>query len=292
MDADIHLLYGSGFYRILNFKCRCRDCCTSGPEYSKSFSISFVRKGNFIFNVFRHALDSYTGCVLVTKPGYERTVTHAHSIPDECTILDFKNDFYAALKQQYAGVKFFTDEDLHSTLIKTTAETEWLHFSLLQHIQHQTESRLYMDTIVMQIIRRVLEHLTVYKPDERVHAQLKKNHLTTIERAKEYMMQQFTSDISLTDLSKHCHISPFHFSRIFSTFTRTSPHRFLLGLRLKHAEMLLQHTRLPVGDIGFSSGFNSIEHFSAAFKSRYTCSPAKFRELHQGHLLIKDHYPE
>ena len=88
MQADIHTLYESNFYRILDFKCRCNDCNTSKPEYGNAFTISFVRKGNFLFNVFRHSLDSYNGCVLISKPGYERTVTHAHTIPDECTIFD------------------------------------------------------------------------------------------------------------------------------------------------------------------------------------------------------------
>ena len=95
MEADIHSLYESDFYRILDFKCRCADCSTSRPEYSNAFAISFVRKGNFLFNVFRHSLDSYSGCVLISKPNMN-TVTHAHTVPDECTIFDFKRSFMMA----------------------------------------------------------------------------------------------------------------------------------------------------------------------------------------------------
>jgi AraC family transcriptional regulator len=105
MNADIHTLYESDFYRIADFRCRCTECITSKPEYSQSFCISFVRKGNFLFNVFRHSLDSYNGCVLITKPGYERTVTHTHTVPDECTIFDFKTDFYRELLEQYGGMQ-------------------------------------------------------------------------------------------------------------------------------------------------------------------------------------------
>src|SRR5213596_2476352 len=113
MQADIHTLYESDFYRVLDFRCRCKDCNTSKPEYSQSFAISFVRKGNFLFNVFRQSLDSYSGCVLVTKPGYERTVTHIHEVPDECSIFDFTADFYKKLTDQYGSLKFFRDNDLH-----------------------------------------------------------------------------------------------------------------------------------------------------------------------------------
>src|ERR1700741_3396018 len=128
MEADIHILYESDFYRILDFRCRCKDCVTSKPEYNAAFCISFVRKGNFLFNTFRRSLDSYTGCILITKPEYERTVTHTHAVPDECTILEFNPDFYKKLREQYAHTRFFKDNDWHSALVKTTGETEFFHF--------------------------------------------------------------------------------------------------------------------------------------------------------------------
>lgn len=278
MDADINTLYQSDFYRIIDFKCRCADCRTSKPEYSNAFSISFVRKGNFLFNVFRRSLDSYTGCVLVTKPGYERTVTHAHAIPDECTIFEFKNEFFSELLQHYGGIPFFNDNDWHSTLIKTGAETEFLHFQIIQLVLTRAGSKLQIDNMVMEVIEKVLRNITDYKPDNRINARLKQNHLITIERAKEYITQHFNDDISLMQLAYHCYVSPFHFSRLFKTFTAVSPHQYLLSTRLKHAELLLRNTAQPVADIAFSSGFNSIEHFTAAFKQKYICPPGAYRE--------------
>ncbi len=277
MQADIHTLYRSGFYTIRDFKCRCTECRTSKPEYSQSFCISFVRKGNFIFNVFRHALDSYNGCVLITKPEYERTVTHAHAVPDECTIFDFTMDFYAELWQLYGYTKFFRDNDLHSTLIHTNAETEFLHFYILQLISRQSASRLQIDHLVIEVINKVLNAVTDYMPNSRVDLRLKKNHLSTIELAKEYLANNFTEDISLMEVADHCHVSPFHFSRIFKAFTSSSPHQFLSGLRLKQAELLLRDTALPVADIAYSSGFNSLEHFTSIFKQKYGLAPGRYR---------------
>jgi len=278
MEADIHTLYESGFYRILDFKCRCTDCSTSKPEYSQSFCISFVRKGNFLFNVFRHSLDSYNGCVLITKPGYEHTVTHTHAIPDECTIFDFKANFYKEILAHYGNNKFFKDNDLHSILIKTNAETEFLHFRSIRMVLTRSGSKLQIDNIVMEMMQQVLGNIADYKPDSRINARLKKNHLITIERAKEYMTEHFTDDISLTEIAEYCYVSPFHFSRLFKTFTSDSPHKFLLTIRLKNAELLLRSTALPVADIAFTSGFNSIEYFTAAFKQRYKCPPAAYRQ--------------
>jgi len=277
MNADIHTLYESDFYQVLDFQCRCTDCATSKPEYSDSFSIAFVRKGNFLFNVFRRSLDSYNGCILITKPGYERTVTHAHAVPDECTIFAFRNSFYRELQQRYAHTKFFSDNDLHSTLLRTNMETEFLHFTIMQLVLQRSGSKLQIDQLVMQVIDKVLVTITDYTPDARIHDRLKKQHLTTIERAKEYITGNFTQDISLMEIAGYCYVSPFHFSRIFKTFTAVSPHQYLLSIRLQHAAMLLGNSQMTVGDVAFSSGFNSIEYFTTAFRQQYKCPPAKYR---------------
>ena len=278
MDADIHTLYESDFYRIMDFRCRCNDCRTSKPEYNATFCISFVRKGNFLFNVFRRSLDSYTGCVLVTKPNYERTVTHTHDVPDECTIFEFKNDFFAALLQHYGAIPFFQDNDWHSTLIKTSAEMEFLHFHIIKLVLTRSGSKLQIDNGVIEVIEKVLSNITDYKPDHTINPRLKKNHLNTLERAKEYMANHFTEDISLLQIATHCYVSPFHFSRLFKTFTAVSPHQYLLTLRLKNAELLLRNTAQPMADIAFTSGFNSVEHFTAAFKQKYKSPPATYRQ--------------
>ena len=277
MDADIHTRYQSDFYRVLDFKCRCTDCRTSKPEYAESFCISFVRKGNFLYNIFRHSLDSYTGCVIITKPGYERTITHTHTIPDECTIFEFSHDFHRELTQRYGHTKFFRDNDLHSTLLRTNTETEFLHFYISRLIGLGSGSKLQIDQLVLQMTDKVLGSVTDYAPDTRINSRLKKNHLTTIERAKEYITTHFTQDISLFEIAAYCYVSPFHFSRIFKTFTSCSPHQYLLAIRLQHAALLLRNTTQAVADVAFTSGFNSIEHFTAAFRQQYQCPPATFR---------------
>ena len=277
MEADINILFESDFYRILDFKCRCKSCGESDPEYSESFCISFVRKGNFLFNVFRQSLDSYNGCVLITKPGYERTVTHIHTVPDECSIFDFKPGFYEQLREQFIHSKFFSDNDLHSTLTKVNADTEFLHFEIMRLIGSGYCTKLQTDYLVMELMQTVLKNITDYQSNDRINDRLKKNHLITIERAREYMTRNFSRDVSLMEIAANCYTSPFHFSRLFKTFTGYSPHQFLIGIRLKNAEMLLKNSALPVADAAFSSGFNSIEHFTTAFKQKYRHPPARFR---------------
>jgi AraC-like DNA-binding protein len=276
MEADISFLYQSDFYKIIDFRCRCTNCITSKPEYSDSFCISFVRKGNFLFNVFRNSLDAFNGCALVTKPGYEHTVTHTHSVPDQCSIFQFDSNFYSELTDQYDANGFFENNDLHSILVKTNAELEFLHYNILKLAIANFRNKLEIDQLVMEMIEKILERIYTYRQDSRINARLKKNHLITIERAKEFITEEFTNDISLMDIARYCHVSPFHFSRIFKTFTSYSPHQFLLSIRLKNAELLLRNTALPVADVAYTSGFNSVQYFTSAFRQKYNCPPSKF----------------
>ncbi len=278
MEAEVHILFSSDYYEICDFKCLCNECTRSKREYNEHLSLCITRSGNFYYNAFRASLDTYTGSVLISKPGYDYTVTHPGEAPDHCTIIIFKKAFYEDIEEQLQlkAHWFFSNKDIQSLLLKTSPQLEQLHHSLLQAARNGSPDKLEMDSIVMEMLEEVLSRFTDYKMPQALPARLKKHHLVTIEKAKQYLNENLSKNISLEDLAGHCHISPFHFSRIYKTFTGYSVYQYLQGMRLKQAEMLLA-TSLPVADIAFQSGFNSIDYFSAAFKKQYKLSPSAYR---------------
>ena len=277
--ADIHTLYRSDFYEVVDFQCRCQTCSTSKPEYNGCFSLSFIRKGYFEFNTFRQSHEAFSGKVLIDKPGIEYTVTHTTPRPDECTIINFTNEFFEELEENFDLNRswFFSHPDIHSLILKLGPDAEYLHFQLLQKLNDKEYSKLELDNLVMDLLQLVMDGLDarqgVHLPES-----YQRNHLLTIERAKEFINRNFDDDISLHQLSQHCHVSTFHFSRIFKEFTDFPPHRYLQDLRLKHAETLLKAGELPVAEIGIRSGFNSLAYFSSAFSKKYNLPPTKFKE--------------
>ncbi len=174
LHADVHMRYASDFFRVLDFKCRCTDCFKSKPEYSNSFTVAFIRKGNFQFNVFRRSLDSHAGRKLVSKPHYERTVTHVHSVPDECTVFDFKDAFYKEILELHGRTGFFRDPDCHSTLIRTTMEVEFLHSSIVRSFAKNGASLLHVDQLDLDMIGLVLAELKGGEIPPKLDARLKR----------------------------------------------------------------------------------------------------------------------
>ncbi len=279
MDAEIHTLLDSEYFEIINFKCRCSECSTSKLEYQETFSICFVRTGNFHFNVFRNSLDVYNGHVLINKPGYDYTVSHLNNMPDECLIYRFKNDFYEKMKDELnlKEDSFFSNGNMQSLVLKTSPELECIHWALLEGIRNDLFNKMAMESMIMEMLQEIMIRMSGFKHLPTIASILKKNHLKTIESAKEYINENFTSDISLFELANYCCVSPFHFSRIFKMFTDYAPNQYLQYIRLKHAELMLKTTSLPVTDIAFSSGFNSIDYFSSAFKKQYKLAPSLYR---------------
>jgi AraC-like DNA-binding protein len=280
MNADIETLYLTGFYRVIDFKCKCREACISRTEYSKSFNISFIRKGNFIYKVFRNDFDAYTGFAIIDKPGIEHVVAHCHHIPDECTIIDFSDEFYQAIRDSYnvEYKSFFSNQDVPSLFVNTDNTIEYLHFLLLKQILRKNPDRLYVDCLVMEILQWFLDKVDNNNFRKGISSRLKRQHLQTFEKAKDYIFNNFFENITLNDIASHCNVSPYHFSRIFKQISDCSPYRFLRDTRLANAKQLVEHTNLPIREVSFLSGFQNVENFNAAFREKYLNAPSCFRK--------------
>jgi AraC family transcriptional regulator len=276
--ADVHILYESDLYRIEDFKCLCDICSLTKPEYNKSLCLSFIRKGFFEYRVFNGNQEAHVGRILISKPGYEHITGHIDNQPDVSTIFEFTKDFFETLKEHYSACAWFLkNNDIHSILLNCSAEADYLHHRILQHMQSKHAGKLQIDEMVIQLLDKVMNTLSNDHTVSPLPDGLKKYHLPTIEAAQQYMLHHFTENISLQQLARYCHTSPFHFSRIFKTILNMSPHQYLLSIRLQHAKILITTSAKPVGNIAFECGFNSLEHFATAYRQQFNVSPSQHR---------------
>ena len=280
MLADVHLLHQSDFYRIADFKCHCDICSVSNPEYNESLSLSFIRKGFFGYQTFRRKEEVHAGRVLISKPGYEHIATHIDGQPDVTTVFEFTTDFFREIRELYIQAAWFLkNNDIRSLLLQSNPELDYLHNNIWKKLEKRNAANLQTDEMVMELLERVINILTNSKPVPTIADSLKQFHLGTVESARAYIFENFSNNISLQQLSRHCLVSPFHFSRIFKTIMNISPHQYLAEVRLNHAKVLLSTTDQSVTDVAFACGFNSVEHFATAYRQRFTMNPATYRKL-------------
>jgi AraC family transcriptional regulator len=278
MQADIHTLYQSSICTVHNFLCRCRECAVSEKEYQPTFSMAYIRKGNFRFKVFRNDLDAYSGLFLLCKPGYEHQVAHVHDIPDECTIFSFPEDSTASLMAHANTFSwFFNNLDVQSILVKATPEMEFLHQRIFTLLQQPRYSSLWAEQLMTELFLLVLSAGHPLQSVPLLNDKQKRNYLPVIEQVKAFISENYASDVSLPQLAALGHMSPFHFNRLFKQITAATPYNYMLQVRLRQAHLELCHTQQPVTGIAFATGFNSLEHFSAAYKKQYGKSPSAMR---------------
>jgi len=107
-------------------------------------------------------------------------------------------------------------------------------------------------------------------------------HQEAIAAAQTYIAQQFHRSLTLLQLARQVHISPYHFARIFKHHTGVTPHHYILKVRLAHAAHLLRSTELSVTDICYQCGFNRPDYFASAFRRHFQCSPRQYRTATAG----------
>ena len=279
--ADVHILHQSDFYRVNDFKCHCDRCSVSQPEYNESLFVSFIRKGYFEYKTFRKDDELHVGRLLISKPGYEHITGHIDNQPDTTTGFEFTPGFFRIMQDQYAALAgwFLKNNDIHSLMLRSNAELDYLHHRILKVLEQKQASSLQVDEMVMDLLEKVMQVLCGNTQEVlSIAGSLKQFHLGTIENAKEYILQHFNEDISLQQLAQHCYVSPFHFSRIFKSIMNMSPHQYLAEVRLNHAKILLTTTTEPISDIAFACGYNSIEHFATAYRQKFKINPSRYRK--------------
>ena len=72
-------------------------------------------------------------------------------------------------------------------------------------------------------------------------------------------------------------VSARHLRRVFTDEIGKTPKQLAFDNRLNLSRKLITETRLPLTEIAFSSGFESIRRFNDAFKKRFKKSPSEIR---------------
>ena len=86
------------------------------------------------------------------------------------------------------------------------------------------------------------------------------------------------TDLGMDGIARRVGITSRHLRRVFQAEFGVSPIDFAQTQRLLLAKRLLTDTALPVSQIAFTAGFNSLRRFNATFQERYRLAPKQLRK--------------
>ncbi len=99
-----------------------------------------------------------------------------------------------------------------------------------------------------------------------------------ITRAKEFIEQNHTEDLTLGEVAKAVHSSTFYFCKMFKKATGINFTDYLSRIRVEKAKNLLLNRNLRISEIAYEVGFQSLTHFNRVFKRLLGQSPSEYRD--------------
>ena len=106
----------------------------------------------------------------------------------------------------------------------------------------------------------------------------RENYIARINCVIDYIEANIDKDLSLEELAKVAHFSPFHFHRIFSAMVGETLNGFTQRLRVeKAAAKLVLNPKKSITEIAFECGFSGSSAFARVFRETFNMSASDWR---------------
>jgi len=98
-----------------------------------------------------------------------------------------------------------------------------------------------------------------------------------ISKARAYIHDHQTEEISLSQVAKAVNMSSYYFCKMFKKVTGINFTDYVARVRIEKSKNLLLNPNLRISEIAFEVGFQSLTHFNRVFKKILGQSPTDYR---------------
>jgi AraC-like DNA-binding protein/ligand-binding sensor protein len=98
-----------------------------------------------------------------------------------------------------------------------------------------------------------------------------------ITKAKQYIQENQTEELSLGQVAKAVNASAFYFCKMFKKAAGVNFTEYVCRVRISSAKNLLLNPNLRVSEIAYQVGFQSLTHFNRVFKKIVGEAPTEYR---------------
>lgn len=108
-----------------------------------------------------------------------------------------------------------------------------------------------------------------------------------IDEVFQYVMNNFTREISLQEVARITNLAPQSFCRFFKGRTKKSFVQFLNEVRIGHACRMLSEGDWTIAEVAYASGYKNLSNFNRFFKAIVGKTPKEYKnEFRFGKLAI------
>ncbi len=249
--------------------------CSAGPhdrtyeERHDRVSIAVVTSGTFRYRTDTGEGILYPGAFLLGNAGSCYECGHEHSRGDRCLALHIETELFAEIAAGTAGSSRCR---FRSAILPAASDLApiWVEMqrACLPH------ARLALEETILAAVG------VVVRASGTNHARVRRPSAEAVRRvtaAIGYIDSNLTTELSLAEVSAHVGMSKYHFLRTFKRATGLTPHRYILGRRLRKAALALQATEEPVARVALDQGFGDLSTFNRYFYRVMGVTPTRYR---------------
>jgi len=188
--------------------------------------------------------------------------------------------------------EFFAREDLFWSSRQEERQLKRRFVSLLNQmiqIREFYQLSLHDEWDPVQMIDRIMnahsvDHILsnmvpfILSCTEEIYCILNQEKSDYVERAKDFMKENFREEITLQQTADYACVSIFYLSRLFKQNEGISFNAYLNRIRMDEAKQLLKNTQLKAYEIGERVGISDPYYFSKLFKKMEGMTPSQYRK--------------
>ncbi len=255
--------------------------------------IGSVKSWNAINDSYREARDT-------ERQGVGK-VTHAKDLPVTCIYeegypYELEKELFAAIeegnqeKTEKLSQDFVSWMKSRSEKISNIVRLKAIEFVLwAEHIAYMQGGMIYrlssregyLEELVSFENYEELERWFEQKMGEASrHIAMKQQEKThnVVEKAKKYIMENFSGNLKLEEMAKKLGISPYYLSKLFKESEGVNYIDYLTAYRIDYAKDQLNNSEKTIKEICHESGYCDPNYFSRIFKKWTGVTPTEFRE--------------
>lgn len=209
---------------------------------------------------------------------------HAHECSAYTLLIhpDFFLGYPLAKKvKQYGFFSYSTNEALH--LSEEEKETVIFIFKM---IQNELNSRIddFSQDVVISQLELLFNFANRFYKRQFITRKAVSNDL--LQRLEDLVEGYFNNELSLNQgipavqfLAEQLNLSPSYLSDMLRSLIGQNAQQYIHGKLIEKAKEMLSTTRLTVGEVAYTLGFEHSQSFSKLFKTKTNQSPLEFRKL-------------
>jgi len=275
-------LHHSPIVRVREYTCTARRSGPGAEEHSDSNNIVLMRHGAFCKHFGRRTTTADVNQAVFFSKESTYRVSHPADCGDRGTVFVVAprvlNDIVRELDP---AVDDRPDRPFPFVTGPCDTSAYWRHRELVQRLEaaaNQPLEPIWADVTALQLVADVLESaFERHRPSRKRRCATENDHAERVEAAKTYLASRLGERITLDEVARAVHVSPFHFARMFQERAGVPVHRYLTRLRLRAALDRLIGGASDLTALALDLGFSSHSHFTDAFRGEFGRAPSAVR---------------